>query len=524
MADDKDNIIVQELSSADKTLSAFNLNALYGESEEASIEELFGLAASDKEHTVLVLPSISVERNILENIIGINHYESRGLWEILNAKNSNIKILYISSLPIEQVVIDQLLSHIPQAKEIKKRIQFISLNNAEVGKSLTDKILSNIFYIKKIKSLIEPKNTYMNSFLVTESERKLAEVLGIPLFGSQERFDYYHTKSGNRVLFQESGVPFSPGFGDLKSIGHLVMAIENLWRRFPRDKKIMIKLDRGVSGEGNALLIIPDAFPDYSVFKKTIPDDEKRQFITNLLPQMKFLGKNMNWQNFHKEIAKGVVAERYLEGDMVSSPSCQGKIYPNGRVEILSTHEQILNELGNCYLGSEFPCRSDYRNQIQIYAMRVGKAMAKKGLIGYFSIDYLMTENQSENKIWAIEINIRQGGTTHPYKTAKLLTGSVYDEKKGILSNPKCKNIVYKSNDNFVDPRFIGKTPEQFLDFLCHREIIFSAATNRGVVFHILGAMNEFGKIGFTMIGQEQEQVNSMVAHLYSLIEEFLAT
>jgi len=53
----------------------------------------------------------------------------------------------------------------------------------------------------------------------------------------------------------------------------------------------------------------------------------------------------------------------------VTSPSLQGIIDENGKVLILSTHEQVLDN--QVYLGCEFPCKQEYRLQLMEYGRRV---------------------------------------------------------------------------------------------------------------------------------------------------------
>lgn len=46
------------------------------------------------------------------------------------------------------------------------------------------------------------------------------------------------------------------------------------------------------------------------------------------------------------------MAESRIVGDQFSSPSAQGEIQPDGSAVVLSTHEQILGDDGQVYLGS----------------------------------------------------------------------------------------------------------------------------------------------------------------------------
>ena len=65
---------------------------------------------------------------------------------------------------------------------------------------------------------------------------------------------------------------------------------------------------------------------------------------------------------------------------------------------------------------------------------RVGRILAKKGVRGHFGVDFLTTTTPPQDAekatnehdgyyVFALEINLRQCGTTHPYFTMKFLTG-----------------------------------------------------------------------------------------------------
>jgi len=57
----------------------------------------------------------------------------------------------------------------------------------------------------------------------------------------------------------------------------------------------------------------------------------------------------------------GAIAEEFYEGEDPKCPSVQGCISMNGKVQLLSTHEQVMN--GHVYQGCLFPARDIYRSQ-----------------------------------------------------------------------------------------------------------------------------------------------------------------
>jgi hypothetical protein len=99
-------------------------------------------------------------------------------------------------------------------------------------------------------------------------------------------------------------------------------------------------------------------------------------------------------------------------------------VLPNGDVELLSTHEQLLD--GQEYQGCLFPAEDKYRDIVHKYTLRIGEALAAEGGRERFSVDYIAVrkstdelsvadgeEEQEEDedphhwKLYAIEINLR---------------------------------------------------------------------------------------------------------------------
>src|SRR5947208_3077421 len=91
-----------------------------------------------------------------------------------------------------------------------------------------------------------------------------------------------------------------------------------------------------------------------------------------------------------------------------------------GRNAQTAAHDQMLGgPSGQSYLGCIFPADPAYASAITRDAARVGELLRKAGVIGRFAIDFVVTR-ADKNAPWenyAIEINLRKGGTTHPFLT-----------------------------------------------------------------------------------------------------------
>ena len=107
---------------------------------------------------------------------------------------------------------------------------------------------------------------------------------------------------------------------------------------------------------------------------------------------------------------------------------------PDGTVELLSTHDQLLGGAsGQMYLGCVFPADPDYAVAISEPAMVIGRHLAGLGVLGRFAVDFVVVRDEAG--VWtpyAIELNLRKGGTTHPFLTLQFLTNGQYDGEHGV--------------------------------------------------------------------------------------------
>jgi hypothetical protein len=279
---------------------------------------------------------------------------------------------------------------------------------------------------------------------------------------------------------------------------------------------MVIKLNEGFSGEGNAIL-------DLRPFAHINSQEESKEQLSSILAKametMSFQAKDETWPSFSRRIPDlGVIVEEFIEGEEKRSPSVQGYISPNGEVKILSTHDQILGGPdGQIYLGCRFPADTDYRLQLQELGLKVGHVLASKGAIERYGVDFIATRSHLGWHLQAIEINLRKGGTTHPFMTLKLLTNGRYDEETGLFfSQEQAK--YYISSDNLQKPQYQGLLPDDLMDIIAKHRLHFDSSSKTGTVFHLMGALSEFGKLGITCIGNSLEEAEA----IYQQVEDVL--
>jgi hypothetical protein len=206
------------------------------------------------------------------------------------------------------------------------------------------------------------------------------------------------------------------------------------------------------------------------------------------------------------------LVEAWLEGgDALSSPSVQAMIHPGGTVEVISTHEQILGGAsGQTYLGCAFPAADAYRGALMRMGETIGAALAAEGALERFGVDVLARRFGDRWDLQAIEINLRQGGTTHPMMALRAITSGRLDPATGLFLSPTGHPLYYRSTDNFIDPELRGLLPMDLIDIVAEAGLHYDQARLRGSVFHLLGCLSEYGKLGMTCVGGSDDEAEAV--------------
>jgi len=310
----------------------------------------------------------------------------------------------------------------------------------------------------------------------------------------------------------------------VRNVPDLVEQLWQLWQRKPDLQRIVVKLNEGFSGEGNALLDLRP-IKDYAPGNKD--EAETKAKLDQQLVKMSFQGAGETWSTFAARIPElGAIVEVFIEGEIKRSPSVQGYIRPSGEVEIISTHDQILGGAdGQVYEGCYFPANADYRYQLQEIGLRVGEVLAAKGTIERYGVDFVTVQDRETKKwdIQAIEINLRKGGTTHPFMTLRLLTNGEFDYDTGKFLSQQNQEKHYISTDNLQKEQYRGLLPDDLMDIIAQERLHFDSSSRTGTVFHLMGALSEFGKLGLTSIGNSQAEAQEIYDRVEAALDRATA-
>ena len=241
------------------------------------------------------------------------------------------------------------------------------------------------------------------------------------------------------------------------------------------------------------------------------------------LRSMQFESHGVTYESYMKKLQErqGVVEERII-GEEFRSPSVQLRITPLGKVELLSTHDQLLGgPSGQSYLGCLFPADTAYAGLITQEAAKVGRRLAKEGVIGRFALDFVVV--RVKNGTWepyTIEINLRKGGTTHPFLTLQFLTDGTYDAETGIFTAPNGQQKFFVASDHLESPRYRTLTPDDLFDIVVRHHLHFNQTRQTGVVFHMMSALGELGRTGLTAVGNSHEDAKATYDRAVAVLDQ----
>ena len=463
--------------------------------------------------TVVVVPSLSLDADVLANIAGIQHYEERLLCLLTLLRLPRTRVVFMTSQPVDPSIIDYYLHFLPgvPASHARARLTLLSAHDASAI-PLTQKILARPRLLQRIKeSLSGSEIAYLTCFNATELERTLAVRLGVPLYACNPNLSHLGSKSGSRKIFKEAGVKLPDGFEDLRDEGDLITALSELKKRQPSLVRAAVKLNEGASGEGNAVFSYADC-----------PAVGIEMWLARELPRrLRFEASGESYDHFLAQFAgMGGVAESWIAGSQVRSPSVQCDIDPLGHVQLVSTHDQVLGgPTGQIYLGATFPADAAYRREIQEVGLQIGKVLSDKGALGRFGVDFVSVQEGDLWQNYAIEINLRRGGTTHPFVMLQLLTDGTFDAATGLYLTPTGEPRYYYTSDNLQSPGYRGLSPDDLIDIAVYNGLHFHGAEQQGVVFHLIGALSEFGKVGAVCVADSLDNARRLYGNAVAVLD-----
>jgi hypothetical protein len=248
-------------------------------------------------------------------------------------------------------------------------------------------------------------------YSVSAAEMALAQLLNLELEGTPASLAELGSKAGAAEVFAQLGMPYPRTTMLCNSLEQLRDACIELLERHSEINSLVVKLNRMAGGRGNAPLELE--LPSW----RLQPPHQRRRQLEQALQHLAM--PLPHWRD--ELLSNGAIAQELIDGrsGALSSPSVQLWIDGDGAPRLVSTHEQCLGgPHGQSFKGCRFPARHAYAQELMAMGERLGQHLAGLGCRGAVLLDVLARRQGNRWQLWAIEINLRKGGTTHPFQLA----------------------------------------------------------------------------------------------------------
>ena len=485
-------------------------NGLFDRLQERmpAVWETWGL--NIEHESVVVVPSVTLDRAVSRPGSLSQAYEERLLFLLLLLRQSRLRMIYVTSMPIKPSIVEYYLALLPGVipSHAMARLTLLSVDDSS-PLPLSAKLLDRPRMLSKIAAMIpDRQHCHLIPYNTTPLERDIALTLGIPMYGADPRLAGLGSKTGCRRLFAEEGVQHPLGVEDLHSFEEVTDAIMRMLEERPSIGEVIVKLNEGVSGAGNALVDLRGIGDG--------ADSARRSEIAQRVRSMQLELATTPIAAYEAKLEQdgGVVEERIVGVELLS-PSVQLRVLPDRSVELLSTHDQLLGGTsGQSYLGCIFPADPAYSRLISVPAITIGERLAREGALGRFAVDFVVNRDAAGRwSAYAIELNLRKGGTTHPFLTLQFLTNGSYDGASGRFLIPGGKQRHLVATDHLESSELQALAVEDLFDIVARYGLHFDQSRQTGVVFHMISSLTEHGRIGLTAVGSSPKEAMRIYEH-----------
>ena len=161
-----------------------------------------------EDESVVVVPSISIERATPGSGTVMQALEERALFLLLLLRQPRLRMIYVTSQPISESIIEYYLGLLPGVipSHARERLTLFPIGDAS-GVPLSAKLLARPRILREIRSLIPNLDrSHLIPYNTTPLERDVALSLRIPMYGADPRLEDLGSKTGCRRMFEELGV------------------------------------------------------------------------------------------------------------------------------------------------------------------------------------------------------------------------------------------------------------------------------------------------------------------------------
>ena len=149
--------------------------------------------------------------------------------------------------------------------------------------------------------------------------------------------------------------------------------------------------------------------------------------------------------------------------------------------------------------------------------------LAEKGVVSRFGVDFLACREHPADPwtLQALEINLRLLGTTHPFLALQL------PDRRESRHRPRASSSRSAAGRSSIAPPTTSArsgtapwSPRIVIDIVTDHRLHYNHRTESGVLFHLIGAVSEFGKLGVTAIANTPAEADALYERTLEVLDE----
>nr|XP_019934310.1 PREDICTED: IQ domain-containing protein H [Paralichthys olivaceus] len=425
--------------------------------------------------TIIHIPSLGYSQSQRLNLRGFDILQNIQINRLCDIRDKNVEVIYVcpqhlgedilhyyTSLLVRDGATDGAENRTTEASSFVRPFIILTPEAADYFPNHNMCLSTLLKYsprtLKRIRNLIQGKQTYIVGGVAHVDDLAVADELGVPILGPEPATaQLYSTKSGGRRIFTGAEVDVPPGQGDIYTLNKLHEALAEIMTRNLHVQRWLFKIDSEHSGRGTAYCDICHlscyswALQEYrrhglelwntkwiqeSVLLRYL--DEIPEWLTHYARPAK-TSCYPNWACFLKTfLRQGGVVEAYPPSDSVTCLTVDLLLEPGGEVTVLSCGDQLH---GSCQLeaiGSTVPQTSVHPETLHSICTRVGRACLQRCIIGHVSVDLatFLNHNTMEQEVWAIDLDLTYSDQLAMTQMLLMRTGGTLNCHTGCLEVP----------------------------------------------------------------------------------------
>ena len=372
------------------------------------------------DESVVVVPSVPPSRMGSGSGTLAEAYEERFLFLLLLLRQPRLRMIYVTSLPVDPRIIEYYLALLPGSfRATRSRLSMVSVGDASPQAAEREAARASAAAREDRRADPGPDRSHLIPYGTTALEHDSPSPSTSRCTAPTPARRARH-QTGCRRLFGEVGVPHPLGAEDLHGVDEVVDAIGELLARRPTMRQVIVKLNDGVSGSGNALV---EPRRDLRAARIGAPSGDRRARPLHA-PR---IARRPSRRTPRCSSPTGHRGGAHRRHGPPESERAAARAARRHRRAAVHARRLLGGASGQSYLGCVFPADPAYSRLIGEPAMAIEERLAAEGVLGRFAVDFVVVRDAAgEWTAHAIESTCARAAT-HPFLTLQFLTDGRYD-------------------------------------------------------------------------------------------------